>query len=361
MMNGLDSQCEEWRFSDDPPVAAWNERIVLGSRLFEDIASDPAPRRALRTLLVGHSHDPDLLRIATQLSQAGAAVEVFLVDRVSRLPTLELSATGHGRQYDVGYCRAFRPEQFIHFHFDRTLRRDDDWSAIDSSLAGHAASQSRCLMWSWLTQVSVSRWVNSPWNLRDAENKLTQLTYAQQVGLVIPPTLVTSEVDQLRRFAKTCTTGVVHKSLGSPVVSLHDHGGRFLYTSPIVADDIDCLPYPCLFQQRLIPRAEHRVTVIGRRTFTASLHRTGAQQADWRRAAVDHQRFEHHELPEPLVAALRELMDALHIQIGAVDLIETGDQTYFLEVNPSAALIWLERALGMHLCQSVTNLILCGA
>ncbi|SIM56431.1 Uncharacterised protein [Mycobacteroides abscessus subsp. abscessus] len=78
-------------------MAAWNERIVLGSRLFEDIASDPAPRRALRTLLVGHSHDPDLLRIATQLSQAGAAVEVFLVDRVSRLPTLELSATGHGR------------------------------------------------------------------------------------------------------------------------------------------------------------------------------------------------------------------------------------------------------------------------
>jgi glutathione synthase/RimK-type ligase-like ATP-grasp enzyme len=207
----------------------------------------------------------------------------------------------------------------------------------------------------------VSRWVNSPWQLREAENKLTQLAAAEQAGLTIPATLVTNQVEQLRRFAETCSTGVVHKSLSSPVVSLHDGVGQFLYTAPIASDEIGCLPFPCLFQQRLLPRTEYRVTVIGRRTFTASLDRAAHHQPDWRRAADDHRRFAHHQLDDELISAIRDLMATLGIQVGAVDLIETTDQTYFLEINPSAALTWLERALGMHLCQTVTNLILCGA
>lgn len=267
----------------------------------------------------------------------------------------------HSRPYDVGYCRGYRPEQVVHFHFDRTLRRDSDWGAIDPSLAGHAARQAEGLLWSWLATVSVSRWINSPWRLRDAECKLVQLARAQQSGLRVPLTLVTSDVHALRRFAETCSAGVIHKSIDSPVVSMYDGQGQFLYTSVVDPDEIDCLPYPCLFQERLVPRIEHRVTVVGRRVFTASLRREPGQPTDWRRLADDHHRFEHHQLSDALVSAIRELMSALDIQIGAVDLIETSEQSYFLEINPSAALTWLERALGMQLCQSVTNLILCGA
>lgn len=362
VLSGLHRQCEEWRRCDDPPIDAWDERIILGSNASEETPSDPTgDGRAPRVLLVGHSRDPDLARIASLLRDAGAMVEVLLVDRVGHLPSLEPPAFGSSRRYDVGYCRGFRPEQFVHFHFDRTLRRDGDWRAIEPSLAEHAASQAQCVLWSWLAATSVPRWINSPWQLREAENKLIQLACADQAGLTIPPTLVTDQVERLRRFAESCPTGVVHKSLGSPVVSLDDTGGQFLYTSPILLDEIDCLPYPCLFQQRLVPHLEHRVTVVGRRTFTASLRRTPDEHADWRREADDHHRFEHNQLPQHLVNAIRELMDALSIQIGAVDLIENREGTYFLEINPSAALTWLERALGMHLCQTVTNLILTGA
>jgi hypothetical protein len=361
-MSGLDGRTERWRYCDDPPIVDWDERIVLGSNAFAEAAAQPSgDRPSLRILLVGHSHDPDLARIATLLGHAHARVEVFLVDRVGRQPNLELSNAGLTRRYDVGYCRGFGPDQLVHFHFDRTLRRDKDWRAVDPSLEDHAVSQAQSLLWGWLARISVSRWVNSPWQLREAENKLIQLACAEEAGLTIPPTLVTNQGEQLRHFAETCSTGVVHKSLGSPVLNLHDGIGQFLYTTPIVPDEVGDLPFPYLFQQRLLPRVEHRVTVIGRRTFTASLHRGASQQPDWRRAADDHHRFQHHQLDEPLIVAIQELMVVLGIQVGAVDLIETSDQTYFLEINPSAAFTWLERALGMHLCQTVTNLILCGA
>ncbi|MFD6397537.1 hypothetical protein [Nocardia sp. NPDC060249] len=294
------------------------------------------------------------------LADSGAEVHAVLVDRIGRQPSMAFPGLGDRSHYDVGYCRGFRPEQFVHFHFDRTLRRDEDWRAVGPDLLDHATGQANTLMWGWLARVDVARWVNSPWQLRTAENKVIQLAAAESAGLAIPATLVTSRVDELRQFARGCAAGVVHKSLNSPIISGHHRGRRFLYTSAITPDDVESLSYPCLFQQRLLPRVEHRVTVIGARTFAASLTRAADEPADWRRAANGHARFEHHRLDESLVSAIRQLMKTLDIQVGAVDLIDTGEETYFLEINPSAALLWLERTLGMHLCQSVTNLILCG-
>lgn len=77
--NGLAGHYEAWRYCDDPPVIAWDERKVLGSKDFED---QPGDHAATRVLLVGHSRDPDLAQIAARLSDIGTAVEVILVDRL---------------------------------------------------------------------------------------------------------------------------------------------------------------------------------------------------------------------------------------------------------------------------------------
>ncbi|KAF0845266.1 hypothetical protein [Nocardia caishijiensis] len=347
-----------WHEAGVPSAVRWDERIIVGSSVFE--AARDRRSGAARILLVGHSCDPDLARIAMLLADTGADVHAVLVDRIGRQPSMTFPQSGDRAQYDVGYCRGFRPGQFVHFHYDRTVRRADDWRAVEPDLLDHATEQADSVLWGWLARVEVARWVNSPWQLRTAENKLIQLTSAQHAGLTIPATLVTSRIDELRQFARGCAAGVVHKSLSSPILSSRDRQRSFLYTSVITPDDIALPDYPCLFQQRLRPRVEHRVTVIGERTFAASLARAADDAADWRRAANDHPRFDHHRLDEPLVSAIRQLMRTLEIQVGAVDLIDTGEETYFLEINPSAALLWLERTLGMHLCQSVTNLILHG-
>lgn len=358
MIGGVDSG-DYWRYSDDTPVVNWDERTVLGSGSFADSAEWRA-RARLRVLLVGHSHDVDLARISTLLQDAGTAVDVLLVDRVGNQPSVEFPTFEPPAQYDIGYCRGFRPAQVVHYHFDRTLRRAADWRAIERVLTDHVVGQVNTLLWSWLRRVAVARWVNSPWRLREAENKLIQLAAAEQVGLTVPATLVTDRTEDVRRFAEKQADGIIHKSLDSPVIALEDGKGRFLYTATVQPDQIEKLTFPGLFQQRLVPRMEHRVTVIGTRRFVASLQRTPNGQPDWRRDASEHNRFEHHRLSDRLIGAIGELMATLCVQVGAIDLIETNDQIYFLELNPSAALTWLERTLGMQLCQTVTNLILSG-
>lgn len=357
MTSGLYDDCAHWGEDQTPTTVAWDEQIILGSN---DFAVGSSPDRRARVLLVGHSCDPDLARIATLLRGAGALVHAMLVDRIGRQPSLMFPSRGDRPHYDAGYCRGYQPAQFVHFHYDRTLRRDQSWRGIVPDLREHATSQADTLLWGWLARVEVDRWVNSPWRVRVAENKVAQLGAAENAGLTIPATLVTDRVDELRRFARDAPAGVVHKSLSSPVISSSGPRHRFLYTSMISPEAIDSLSYPCLFQRRLQPRAEYRVTLIGARTFAATLHRAGDEPADWRRAADDHARFDHHRLDDDVVGALRRLMEVLDIQVGAADLIDNGDDTYFLEINPSAGLLWLERTLGMQLCQSVTNLILCG-
>ncbi|WP_280764088.1 hypothetical protein [Prescottella agglutinans] len=309
-------------------------------------------------LLVGHGHDPDLAHLATRISEQGAAVEVLLVDRIAHQPTDFHPARDGARGYDVGYCRAIHPSDGIHFHYDRTVRRSADWTAVSPQLARHATAQAETLLWHWLHQTTVARWINSPWSLRAAENKLIQLTEAERMGLTVPPTLTTTSLTELREFETASPHGVIHKSLASPVVTGDGESAAFLYTTPIDVDEVRDIGFPCLFQHRLIPWTEIRTTVVGKRVFSASLPRGNEDTPDWRRNADDHSGFAHHQLQEDLTHRIRDLMRTLDIEIGAVDLIETEGGTYFLEINPSAALMWLERTLGMRLCETVTNLIL---
>ncbi|WP_145961985.1 hypothetical protein [Rhodococcus ruber] len=360
MQDFLERECQEWRISEAPSPVAWDERLIIGGGFDSDAAGRSVSTKP-RVLLVGLSHDPDLAHLATRISEQGALVEVLLVDRIAHQPAAFHPARECAREYDIGYCRAIRPSDGIHFHYDRTVRRSADWTAVDACLARHAAAQAETLLWHWLHQTTVARWINSPSSLRAAENKLIQLTEAERVGLTVPPTLTTTSLSELRGFETASPFGVVHKSLTSPVVTTDQDGAAFLYTTPIEVGEICDIGFPCLFQHRLIPRAEIRTTVVGQRIFSASLPRWNDHTPDWRRRADDHSGFAHHQLPEELTHRIRKLMRILDIEIGAVDLIKTDDDTYFLEINPSAALMWLEQTLGMRLCETVANLILCTA
>lgn len=351
----------EWKRYYGIPVIEIDPRSVLGSAQFLDAEDRGLRQGGPRVLLVGHSHDIDLARLAGQLGDAGARVDAMLVDRIKSLPSLSPSEDGMLRRYDVGLCRSVDPTQAIHYHFDRTLRRSEDWQGISCWETNYVAAQAETLLWAWFDSVDVTRWVNSPWSLRSAENKLVQLRRAREAGLRIPRSLVSSSISEIIEFADELGgTEVVSKSLGTPVLDGEHGQARFKYTSRVDPRLLDDLASPYLVQERIDPHKEYRVTVVGSRTFVASLGRGEKHETDWRREAAAHQLFEHDQLSSDVVRSIHELLGALEIQIGAVDLVFDGTHEYFLEVNPAAALTWLERTLGMKLCQSVIALLLCG-
>src|SRR6185503_2961305 len=190
---------------------------------------------------------------------------------------------------------------------------------------------------------SLSCFVLDPWSrIRLAETKQLQLELARSLGLDVPRTLVTNDPAAVRAFFDECGGRIVTKMMAS--FAIHEEGKeKVVFTNPISSADLEALEglrlCPMTFQERVEKARELRVTVVGRRVFTAAID-SGAlerSRSDWRReglALID--RWQVAELPAEIEAKLLALMDALGLNYGAADLIVTPEGRHvFLEVNPA--------------------------
>lgn len=202
------------------------------------------------------------------------------------------------------------------------------------------------------------RWVNHPAALARAEYKPVQLETARQVGLAIPPTLITNSADEVRAFAAEHPRVVV-KTLGSPVVR---EGGelRTIYSRPLHSEDLEDLAgvetTAHLVQAWVEKCYEVRLTVVGERQFAAEIH-AGSESgyADWR-SDYGALRYEPTQVPVAEAAAVNRLMNALDLRYGAVDFIVGPDGEWtFLEVNPCGQWDWIQGATGQPIAEAIAD------
>jgi glutathione synthase/RimK-type ligase-like ATP-grasp enzyme len=184
-----------------------------------------------------------------------------------------------------------------------------------------------------------------------AKNKPLQLHRGRQAGLDVPDTLVTNDPDAVRELVRRHPEGVICKMMTS--FAVYDEAGheQVVFTNTVGEDDLDDLDglsrSPMAFQEKLPKELELRVTVIGRRVFTAAIDSQSSDRArdDWRRdGARMVTDWREHELPAAVESSLLTLMDRFGLQYGAADFILTPDGRWvFLEVNPAGEWFWLER------------------
>lgn len=353
MDNERDSASTEWTVLHGPPHIPWDESRLLGSE-----PSGARPPVFPRILLVGLSHDLELAHLARRLSHTSATLRIVLLDLITDLPTWH-SSIDTSEEFDVGYCRAYRSDRPVHYHHDRSLRKSEAWGRVEADLGRYAAEQVDTVFWALMTRLRVARWVNSPWEVRAAENKLVQLDAALTCDFDVPRTLVTSDRDEISSFVKQFPDGAVSKSLDSPLTAPGEEVTAFRYTSLIDTDSIEGTTFPQLFQERIRPRMEFRVTAVGRQIFAAKVDTsTAGATSDWRSDTDNHTSFEATLLPDDLRSKVAEVMNRLCIQVGAVDLLYARGRYYFLEVNPSCAYLWLERSLEVGISSAVMRLLL---
>jgi glutathione synthase/RimK-type ligase-like ATP-grasp enzyme len=213
---------------------------------------------------------------------------------------------------------------------------------------------------------SLSCFVLDPWvRIRQGECKQLQLELARAVGLELPRTLVTNEPDSVRAFFEQCGGRVMTKMMASFAVY---EGGQeqVVFTNPLSAADLEDLEglrlCPMTFQERVEKARELRVTIVGERVFSAAIDSNAMERSrtDWRRegmAMID--RWQTCELPAEVERKLLALMDALGLNYGAADLIETPDgRLVFLEVNPAGEYFWLERLNGLPISDALADVLL---
>jgi MvdC family ATP-grasp ribosomal peptide maturase len=208
------------------------------------------------------------------------------------------------------------------------------------------------------------RWVNEPGRDREAENKLLQLRFAGEVGLLVPRTLVTNNPQQMRGFFREVKGKMVAKLLRPVSVSMNADSG-FVHTSMVTKKDLDegdlLRHSPMVFQELITKACELRIAIVGDNLFVGSIDASNSSrgQVDWRLASPEEVRWERGQVPDQVATAIKALMSKLGLVYGAIDLIRTPNNDYvFLEVNPGGEWGMLERDLDYPISEAIVDALL---
>jgi glutathione synthase/RimK-type ligase-like ATP-grasp enzyme len=210
-----------------------------------------------------------------------------------------------------------------------------------------------------------ARWVNDYWRMQRCAIKPFQIHHARRVGLAIPETLITNDLDALANFTAMHPEVIIKPMYFSGYRAEGKHYA--CYTSVLTPERVAEIPAeqlqyaPAIVQRRIPKNQELRVTIIGDRLFPCEIMTSpeSPQHVDWR---ID----DPEELPHRLVALptivetqLRQMLVNMGLNYGAVDLIRDDNGTYFfIEINPNGQFYWIELLTKAELSDEMARLIL---
>ncbi|MDD5065108.1 MAG: RimK-like protein [Phycisphaerae bacterium] len=185
------------------------------------------------------------------------------------------------------------------------------------------------------------RWMNWPQATYLAESKPYQLMVAWQCGFKVPSTLVGNDCEQ---FKKQLANPVIVKSLDTVLIR---EGNDCLFTYTTECDvneltDESIASAPLIVQQCIEPKVDCRITVVGDHVWAVRILEDGIPvKGDWRKVPKERLQYIDFDLPLEVKESCKNLVRKLGLAFGAIDLLETGDDFVFLEINPTGEWGWL--------------------
>lgn len=196
-------------------------------------------------------------------------------------------------------------------------------------------------------------WVNNPEATFRAENKILQLIVAKNIGLPCPNTIVTNsskvEINENKEY--------IVKSLDSATLLVEDKEA-FVYSNRVKGWEIknsNLNLAPIILQDYISPKIDIRVTVIGHTVYAVRILKEGkGVEGDWRTYKNDID-FIPFLLPDDVSSNCISLVKALGLSFGGIDLIESGGNFYFIEINPTGEWAWLVNAANLKIFNGICD------
>lgn len=207
--------------------------------------------------------------------------------------------------------------------------RDARWSA----------EQARYGVGGVLASLPGAHYVNHPWRNRAAEYKPAQLAAAVRCGFRVPPTLLTNDVAEARRFVSRHGP-VVYKPLYNSDYVDRDGRGLTVWVEEVSASDLDAGVNLTmhLFQQRVAKVADVRLTAVGDRLFAVRID--GSPGLDWRRH-YDDLSYSVVDTPPDVARGVHDYLAEFGLTYGAFDFgLDSRDAWHFYECNPNGQFAW---------------------
>jgi glutathione synthase/RimK-type ligase-like ATP-grasp enzyme len=113
---------------------------------------------------------------------------------------------------------------------------------------------------------------------------------------------------------------------------------------------------PVIFQEYIEAKVDLRITVVGDDIFPAEI---GSQETSYRvdfRMCMHEADIRPHVLPPAVAAKITDLMRALGLVYGAIDMRLTPDGEYvFLEINPAGQWLFIEQRTGQPITATLAR------
>lgn len=191
-------------------------------------------------------------------------------------------------------------------------------------------------------------YVNHPLAVARAEFKPAQLKRFAELGLTIPPTLVTNDVEQARKFAAE-NSRIIYKPFRGLPQGEDGHAGA-IWAQCVAADSFDdsLAVMPHLFQAEVPKTGDVRMTVVGERVFASRVQAPDCP-LDWRRGDWNELIHTPIDVPMPIAAAAHSYLASFDLVFGCFDFALTGDGSTAghwtaIECNPNGQWGWLPDA-----------------
>ncbi len=249
-----------------------------------------------------------------------------------------------GRSVDLSAAKAVWWRRVRPFEVDPSIAKEQHRAFIfsETSQAIHGVLDSlRCA------------WINPREADAAAHHKPYQWSVAHQLGLALPRTLVTTQVQAAREFVQSIGTGkVVFKAFLASIQEWRE-------TRLVEQEDLDRLELvryaPVIFQEYIVG-VDLRITMIGDAIFAAEIDARNTSYPVDMRMVVGEGTVKAVTLPTPVQTRLRKLMRRLNLVYGAIDMRRTDEGEYvFLEVNPAGQWLFVEQRTEQPIAKALAD------
>jgi glutathione synthase/RimK-type ligase-like ATP-grasp enzyme len=200
--------------------------------------------------------------------------------------------------------------------------------------------------------------VNHSSRIADAELKPAQLHTAAEIGLVVPPTLITSSGSEAREFAARFGKGL-YKPLTSAFLR-EDDQVKLVYATVLGASEIDDASIalsPCQFQEFIPKSRDIRLVAVGDECFAVAIHAgSDRSSVDWR-ADYPALSYEAVDTPSHIAEAVAAYLKRFGLVFGCFDFAVSAEteQWVFLECGANAQWGWLEHETRLPIADAIVR------
>jgi len=163
----------------------------------------------------------------------------------------------------------------------------------------------------------------------------------------VPDTLVSQDPERIRAFFDAHSGSIVVKPLKGSVK-------RQLFTVALTEDAFErpdeFRRFPAIYQQAIEGDRHLRIVALPERTFVFSIK---SGELDWR--INRNVEIESVDADTELAKKTAALLEGLDLTMGVIDAKVSGDDLFFLEVNPQGQFLFLEALTGVGLAQAYAD------